>query len=80
MVGNLWEATRSILANYPYDAQDGREHQLDEWLRVNKERVVRGGDWRAGAKSGQTTTRAVDDDDYNPLAVGVRLARRIPVD
>ncbi len=80
MVGNLWEATRSLLANYPYDAQDGREQHLDEWLSVDQERVVRGGGWRAGAQSGQTTTRAVDDDDYNPLAVGVRLARSIPAD
>jgi formylglycine-generating enzyme required for sulfatase activity len=80
MVGNVWEATRSLLANYPYNAQDGREHQLDEWLRVDKQRVVRGGDWKTGAGYGQTTTRAVDDNSYYPLAVGVRLARRIPGD
>jgi len=79
MTGNVWEATRSILAGYPYDAQDGREQQLDAWL-VHTERVVRGGSWETDAEYGQTTTRAVDDDSYHRLFVGVRLARSIPAD
>jgi len=38
MCGNVWEWTRSILAPYPYDPSDGREH-----ADVPRPRVVRGG-------------------------------------
>jgi len=76
MAGNVWEVTRSINASYPYDAQDGREDQLDDWLQARRERVIRGGSWEDVAESGQTTFRYLDDDAYYPCPVGVRLARR----
>jgi formylglycine-generating enzyme required for sulfatase activity len=38
MAGNVWEWTRSILKNYPYDPEDGRES-----LEGDDPRVLRGG-------------------------------------
>jgi formylglycine-generating enzyme required for sulfatase activity len=76
MAGNVWEATRSINASYPYEAQDGREDQLDDLLKAKRERIIRGGSWEDVAEAGQTTFRFIDDDAYYPCAVGVRLACR----
>ncbi|MDD2775296.1 MAG: SUMF1/EgtB/PvdO family nonheme iron enzyme [Gallionella sp.] len=42
MVGNVWEWTRSHFKDYPYKAEDGREH-LNAGDDVR--RVVRGGSW-----------------------------------
>jgi formylglycine-generating enzyme required for sulfatase activity len=40
MAGNVWEWTRSILRDYPYVSEDGRED-----LEASGERVLRGGSW-----------------------------------
>ena len=40
MAGNVWEWTRSLWANYPYRADDGRE---DFGRKENERRVLRGG-------------------------------------
>ena len=38
MAGNVWEWTRSLMLDYPYDSSDGREY-----LETDGPRVVRGG-------------------------------------
>jgi formylglycine-generating enzyme required for sulfatase activity len=40
MVGNVWEWTRSIYRDYPYNSDDGRED-----LESSDDRVLRGGSW-----------------------------------
>ena len=42
MAGNVWEWTRSLLAEYPYDPRDGREALKTE-IGSHNLRVLRGG-------------------------------------
>ena len=55
--GNVWEWTRSLLENYPYDQKDGREN-----LQASGPRVVRGGSWINPARSARCAFR----NRYNP--------------
>jgi len=61
MAGNVWEWTRSIWREYPYDPEDGREdlEAGDEALRV-----LRGGSF----SSSQRRVRCAYRDHYFPLA------------
>jgi formylglycine-generating enzyme required for sulfatase activity/GTPase SAR1 family protein len=52
MIGNVWEWTRSIFKNYPYDPTDGRE-DLDK----QSSRVLRGGSWLYDQSFARTTYR-----------------------
>ncbi len=56
MVGNGWEWTRSILAKYPYRADDGRENLDSKYLRV-----LRGAAWFHDFSNARCSFRFQDD-------------------
>ena len=63
MAGNVWEWTRSLMLDYPYDSSDGREY-----LETDAPRVVRGGSFsylgrfvRCAARDG-TYPDSINDD------------------
>ena len=45
MAGNVWELTRSVFKNYPYDPEDGRED-----LEAEGHRVIRGSAFPSGRR------------------------------
>jgi formylglycine-generating enzyme required for sulfatase activity len=55
MVGNVWEWTRSLHWDYPYDPEDGRE-DLDATPETG--RVTRGGSWGASHRTTRCAARA----------------------
>ena len=66
VAGNVWEWTRNIHRNYPYDPNDGRE-----LLDVSEVRVVRGGSWFDGVGSVRSASRG---KRYNrSVIVGFRV-------
>jgi formylglycine-generating enzyme required for sulfatase activity len=74
LAGNVWEWTRSVYRNYPYEPDDGREDMDNP---AGKTLVLRGGGWinrsfnlRASNRHGS----APDDRGF----VGCRVARRLP--
>ncbi|MFN8473873.1 MAG: SUMF1/EgtB/PvdO family nonheme iron enzyme [Anaerolineae bacterium] len=68
MAGNVWEWTRSILKNYPYDPKDGRE---DEAIEGN--RVVRGGAFIDNATSLRCSFRGRYSPFYGGNDQGFRV-------
>ncbi|MCP4519582.1 MAG: SUMF1/EgtB/PvdO family nonheme iron enzyme, partial [Delftia sp.] len=52
MAGNVWEWTRSLWQDYPYQADDGRED-----LTVSSYRVLRGGAWGDAAYDARSAYR-----------------------
>ncbi len=54
MSGNVWEWTRSIFLDYPYDRLDGREHLK---LGIHSEIAVRGGAFNSQPRQVRTTCR-----------------------
>jgi gamma-glutamyl hercynylcysteine S-oxide synthase len=52
MIGNVWEWTSSLYAQYPYDACDGREDE-----EAAGERVLRGGPWPGKPKAMRSSFR-----------------------
>jgi formylglycine-generating enzyme required for sulfatase activity len=76
LAGNVWEWTRSVYRDYPYDPTDGRE---DTDTPTDKTFVLRGGGWLDRSyylrASGRGYFRAPDFHYYH---IGCRLARRLP--
>jgi formylglycine-generating enzyme required for sulfatase activity len=71
MAGNVWEWVSSLLAPYPYNAQDGRES-----LDANGLRVMRGGGWgKEGGNSVSSSYRFGYDPRRVNLDLGFRCAR-----
>ena len=57
MAGNVFEWTRSLYKNYPYDPEDGREN-----LEAKDKRVLRGGSFSYNRRF----VRCADRDRYSP--------------
>lgn len=76
MIGNVWEWTSSLYAEYPYQADDGRE--LDTEYSINVRRVLRGGSWGYRFVSLLCTAyrygNSPDDRNFS-FGGGFRLAR-----
>lgn len=69
MVGNVWEWTTTLLAPYPYEADDGREEQ-----GLAERYVVRGGSWYYTRKLARCAAREGVLPTYTSPALGFRLA------
>jgi formylglycine-generating enzyme required for sulfatase activity len=75
LAGNVWEWTRSVYRDYPYDPTDGRE---DTDNPTDKTFVLRGGGWSFRSSDLRASSRYVfTPDDLND-DFGCRLARRLP--
>jgi formylglycine-generating enzyme required for sulfatase activity/energy-coupling factor transporter ATP-binding protein EcfA2 len=70
MSGNVWEWTRSISKDYPYNPNDGRENieAGDEVLRV-----LRGGSWFSNAVVARGSCRHGGRADYRGRDLGFRV-------
>jgi len=70
MSGNVWEWTRSIFLDYPYNTLDGRE-QLK--LAIKSDIVVRGGAFSSQPRQVRTTCRDRAYPGYGNRSYGFRL-------
>lgn len=70
MAGNVWEWTRSIFLDYPYNTLDGRE-QLQ--LAVKSEIAVRGGAFNSTSRQVRSTCRDRAYPSYGNRAYGFRV-------
>jgi formylglycine-generating enzyme required for sulfatase activity len=68
MAGNVWEWTRSIKKDYPYNSEDGREN-----LKAGDLRVVRGGAFYDGAWYVRCACRLGDSPFYRRRDYGFRV-------
>jgi formylglycine-generating enzyme required for sulfatase activity len=68
MAGNVWEWTRSIYKDYPYDATDGRED-----LDAEGHRVLRGGAFDDGSMVARCARRYEDRPDSWGRNYGFRI-------
>jgi formylglycine-generating enzyme required for sulfatase activity len=68
MAGNVWEWTRSIYRDYPYDPDDGREN-----LEAEGVRVLRGGSWRLTRDFARCVVRNRHYPDDSRYYIGFRL-------
>jgi len=68
MSGNVWEWTRSLLADYPYQRLDGRED-----LQASRPRVLRGGAFSDDASSVRCAVRDGDDPADRFRNIGFRV-------
>jgi formylglycine-generating enzyme required for sulfatase activity len=74
MAGNVWEWTRSLLKDYPYQAGDGREvaaHPLAD-PPSGSQLVLRGGSWYSDYGSVRSTLRASGLPGQAQDAIGFR--------
>jgi len=79
MSGNVWEWTASVLAPYPYDAEDGRENNTEDVSNVFR-RVLRGGSWSNINEHVFTTSfREWHFPTYPQIIYGFRCVRNIAV-
>jgi formylglycine-generating enzyme required for sulfatase activity len=75
MAGNVYEWTSSLVRDYPYDADDGREDPADDGKRV-----LRGGSWREARPSTRCAARTGGDPTMVSGEVGFRCAMDPSVD
>ncbi len=68
LAGNVWEWCHSIYKPYPYRADDGRENEKSDALRV-----LRGGSWLDGRVHARAAVRYRDSPDSFSGDVGVRV-------
>ena len=68
MAGNVWEWTKSLYKDYPYDPADGREN-----LKVEGYRVLRGGAFGNEARHVRCAYRFWDDPDLRGWGGGFRV-------
>ena len=68
MSGNVWEWTRSLYRDYPYDASDGRESPDSPRLRV-----LRGGSFLYRPHNLQAARRMGDMSDLRMSDYGFRV-------
>jgi formylglycine-generating enzyme required for sulfatase activity len=66
--GNVWEWTRSVLAPYPYNEDDGRNARAAAGARV-----VRGGSWRDRPEQARAATRLAYAPWQRVYNVGFRV-------
>ncbi len=66
--GNVWEWTRSLYENYPYDPGDGRENLEEEGSRV-----LRGGAFGFAADYVRCASRVTWGPGYRVLNRGFRV-------
>jgi formylglycine-generating enzyme required for sulfatase activity len=74
LAGNVWEWTRSVYRNYPYEPDDGREDMDNP---AGKTLVLRGGGWNNQSCLLRASNR-LDVAPDNLSVVGCRVARRLP--
>ena len=70
MAGNVWEWTSTILRNYPYNPNDGREDP-----KAPGERVWRGGTWSDGTWWLRSSLRYHSPATYYISNLGVRCGQ-----
>jgi formylglycine-generating enzyme required for sulfatase activity len=75
LAGNVWEWTRSVYRDYPYDPTDGRE---DKDNPTDKTFVLRGGGWGNQSIDLRASDRVSNTPVTHDFSIGVRLARRLP--
>jgi formylglycine-generating enzyme required for sulfatase activity len=68
MAGNVWEWTRSIFRDYPYDPEDGCES-----LEGDEPRVLRGGAFRNSPRLVRCAVRFNNDPDDWSISIGLRV-------
>ena len=73
MVGNAMEWVSSAYADYPYNANDGREG-----LNVSALRVIRGGSWNSREPDVRITVRAYKSPSAAEFDFGFRCAKSTP--
>ena len=73
MAGNVYEWTRSIYKEYPYEGGDGREDQSS-----NDRRVVRGGSWAFDNGDVRCADRYWDDPGSRHGSMGFRVGALSP--
>jgi formylglycine-generating enzyme required for sulfatase activity len=71
MSGNAWEWCRSVLREYPYCADDGRENV--EGMGLDDVRVVRGGSWADDRISARCAYREFNSPDGRANNIGFRV-------
>jgi formylglycine-generating enzyme required for sulfatase activity len=73
MVGNVWEWTRSLWRDYPYDPEDGRED-----LEISDRRVLRGGSFFNYEWDVRCAYRGRDGPDPRNFSFGFRVVCGVP--
>jgi formylglycine-generating enzyme required for sulfatase activity len=68
MAGNVWEWTHSLINNYPYQFDDGREKE-----NASKARVLRGGAFSSGDGRVRCAVRNYNDPNSRSVNVGFRV-------
>jgi formylglycine-generating enzyme required for sulfatase activity len=71
MAGNVWEWTRSISKEYPYNPIDGRENMNN---RNNTIRILRGGSFVNNRETVRCAFRGGSEPNYYDKNIGFRIA------